>query len=199
MELKTRIIIRFPVALLVMTGILFIPAGTLNWPEAWFYLIIQFSFSGVLAVWLIKNDPALLEKRISFKLPMQWWDRVIMFWFMVFTIGLYITMGLDACRYQWSQIPLVFKLVGFVGLTFSLYLLFLTMKENTYLSILIEIQKDRGHKVITTGPYKYVRHPMYVGIIVSVFSIPLALGSLYGLIPGVLMSMLLIIRTYFED
>jgi len=73
------------------------------------------------------------------------------------------------------------------------------MREYTFLSTIGEIQKDRGHRVITTGPYKYVRHPMYVGAVIFFFCIPLALGSLYALIPGLLLVILIIIRTSFED
>ena len=73
------------------------------------------------------------------------------------------------------------------------------MKENTYLSRIVEIQKERGHSVITTGPYKYVRHPMYVGVIIMFFFTPLALGSIYGLIPALLLIGLIVIRTYKED
>lgn len=73
------------------------------------------------------------------------------------------------------------------------------MKENTYLSRIVEVQKERGHSVITTGPYKYVRHPMYVGVIIMFFFTPLALGSIYGLIPALLLIVLIVIRTYKED
>jgi len=180
-------------------GFLFIPAGTLKWPEAWLYLVIQFSFSGALSVWLMKNDPALLEKRMSHKMPIKLWDKLIALAFIIFFIVLFLVMGFDAVRYQWSQILFIPKMFGFFGIIISMYIVFLTMKENTYLTPIVEIQKDRGHKVITTGPYKYVRHPMYVGIIISLFSISFALGSLYGLIPGTLMAVTFIIRTHFED
>ncbi len=73
------------------------------------------------------------------------------------------------------------------------------MKENTYLSRTVEIQKERGHRVITTGPYKYVRHPMYIGVIMMFFCTSLALGSLFGLIPAFLLTILIIIRTNNED
>jgi protein-S-isoprenylcysteine O-methyltransferase Ste14 len=73
------------------------------------------------------------------------------------------------------------------------------MRENTYLSRVVEVQKEKGHKVITTGPYKYVRHPMYVAVILLYFSIPLALSSLIALIPSSLLAIIIIIRTHLED
>ena len=73
------------------------------------------------------------------------------------------------------------------------------MLENTYLSCVVEIQKERGHRVISTGPYRYIRHPMYVGVIILFVCIPLALGSLLTLIPGALLTALIVIRTHYED
>jgi protein-S-isoprenylcysteine O-methyltransferase Ste14 len=78
-------------------------------------------------------------------------------------------------------------------------LLFLVMRENSFLSRVVEIQKDRGHKVITTGPYAVVRHPMYVAVIVSYLATPFALGSLWTLVPAAAMALVLLIRTVFED
>jgi protein-S-isoprenylcysteine O-methyltransferase Ste14 len=94
---------------------------------------------------------------------------------------------------------LPFKVGGFVGILVSFALIFWVMRENTYLSRVVEIQKDGGHKVIRTGPYRYIRHPMYVGVIVLLFCIPLALGSLWTLIPGTLLTALFVIRTHLED
>jgi protein-S-isoprenylcysteine O-methyltransferase Ste14 len=73
------------------------------------------------------------------------------------------------------------------------------MRENSYLSRIVEIQTERGHRVITTGPYQYVRHPMYFGVIVLFNSIPVALGSLWTLIPSSVLTLLILIRTYLED
>ena len=73
------------------------------------------------------------------------------------------------------------------------------MRENTFLSRIVEIQKERGHRVITTGPYQYVRHPMYFGVIVLFFCIPVALGSLWSLIPSAALTLLVLIRTVLEE
>jgi protein-S-isoprenylcysteine O-methyltransferase Ste14 len=108
-----------------------------------------------------------------------------------------VIFGLDAVRYEWSQIPFTLKAAGFAGLIFSLVLTFLPMKENPYLTKIVVVQKDQ--KVITTGPYKYIRHPMYSGVIILFFALPLALGSLFALIPGIPLTIALIIRTCFED
>ena len=107
--------------------------------------------------------------------------------------------GLDAVRYQWSHVPLPLKIIGFVGVVLSYGLIFWVVRTNPYSSAAVEIQEDRGHKVITTGPYEYVRHPMYVGAILGFFSIPLALGSVLTFIPAIILTGLIVVRTYLED
>jgi protein-S-isoprenylcysteine O-methyltransferase Ste14 len=89
------------------------------------------------------------------------------------------------------------KAIGFLALAPSFWIIFAAMKENPYLYKIVVVQKDQ--KVITTGPYAIVRHPMYVGVIIMFLAIPLSLGSLIAIIPGALMSLLLVIRTYLED
>jgi protein-S-isoprenylcysteine O-methyltransferase Ste14 len=96
-------------------------------------------------------------------------------------------------------VPLSLKIVGFSGFAPAFFLVFWTMTENTYLSEIVRIQKERGHRVCTTGPYKYVRHPMYAGVILIILCLPLALGSFYSLIPGSLIILLFILRTFLED
>jgi protein-S-isoprenylcysteine O-methyltransferase Ste14 len=130
-------------------------------------------------------------------MPVKRWDKIIMLSLTVLFVAQVVIFGLDAVRYEWSQIPFTLKAACFAGLIFSLILVFLPMKENPYLTKIVVVQKDQ--KVITTGPYKYVRHPMYSGVIILFFALPLALGSFYGLIPGVPMAVLFIMRTWFED
>jgi len=127
------------------------------------------------------------------------WDKVIVLLSIPISIALFVISGLDVIRYQWSQTPSVLKAIGFAAIIASFALIFLVTRENTFLSGIVEIQKERGHKIITTGPYQYVRHPMYGGVIVWLFCIPLALGSLYAFIPSLLMVLLFILRTFLED
>jgi len=89
--------------------------------------------------------------------------------------------------------------IGYAGIILSLLLFFSVLRENAYLSRFVEVQKEKGHKVITTGPYRYVRHPMYVGLITLLYSLPVALGSLWTLIPASVLTLLFVVRTYLED
>jgi len=200
-EISTaRVVIRLIIGIAIMSAAFFGSAGTLDWPEAWLYMISQFAFSGAVALWLKKKNPDLLKDRMTFfKSSARGWDKAI-FWIMTVVFIPYLFLpGLDAIRYQWSSVPLFIKVFGFMAIAASLLMISWVMRENTYLSRVVEIQRERGHRVITTGPYQYIRHPMYVAVIAQLICIPLALGSLLTLIPASLLTALLVIRTHFED
>lgn len=195
-----RIIIRFIIGFIIYGAIVFGAAGTLNWPEAWIFFIIYFSFAIILVVWLKKNNPELLKERMTiYKKSAKRWDKIIMLISIPFFIGLVIVPGLETVRFEWTDVSLSLEILGFIGIIIAYITSFLVMKENTYLSRVVEIQKERGHKVITTGPYKYVRHPLYVAVIIMFFCIPLSLGSLYALIASAFLTIIIIIRTVLED
>ena len=193
---KTKLLLQFLIGIPVMILILFWPAGTLKWVEAWIYLILQMSYSALITFYFLKHNPDLIKKRMKMKIPPRLWDRIIMLPFITAMISLLIVPGFDF-RYGWSSIPIYLEVIGFMGFLISLYCIFLVMKENSYLLKTVEIQK--GQKVVSTGPYKYVRHPMYAAVVIMVFSIAVALGSLYTLIPAALCSFLIMIRAYLED
>lgn len=195
-----NIIIRFALFPLFLGALLFGPANTLNWPSAWIYITIYLSFGVVLVSWLRKNNPELLKERMAFlKKSAKGWDKIIVLVATILFVALFSIIGFDAGRYQWSKAPFILEIIGFIGIICSFILIFRVMRENTYLSRIVEIQKERDHIVITTGPYKYVRHPMYVGVIIMFFCTSIALGSLFGLIPAFLLAIIIIIRTYKED
>lgn len=196
----TRIAIRLVLSFAIMAAAFFGSAGTFAWPEAWLYIVLQFTFSTTLGVWLKKNNPDLLRERMVFlKQTARGWDKAIMLAATAVLIPYLLLPGLDAIRYQWSCVSFPLKVAGFVGVFVSLALICRVMRENTYLSRVVEIQHDREHKVISTGPYRYIRHPMYVGVTVMFFCIPLGLGSLWTFIPATLFTVLLVIRTHLED
>jgi len=183
-----------------MSAVFFGSAGTLDWPEAWLYMIFQFSFSATMAVWLKKNDPALLKDRMTFlKSSARGWDKAILWILAIVFIPFLFLPGMDAIRYRWSSVPFLLKVFGFTGILSALLLISWVTRVNTYLSHFVEIQKERCHRVITTGPYRFIRHPMYIAVITLFVCIPLALGSLFALIPAALLIALIVIRTNFED
>ena len=153
-----------------------------------------------MVLWLKKRNPELLQERMDlWKRVVKPWDKAIVVLLIAASVPLFVLPGLDAIRYQWSHVPLPLKVIGFIGIILSYGLIFWVMKTNPYSSAVVEIQEDRGHKTITTGPYQYVRHPMYVGAILLFLSVPLAFGSLMTFVPGLFLTALIVMRTCLED
>ena len=154
-------ILVFPVLLLLLSG-------DFTWPEGWIFSIwfIVLCFSTIL--YLYRNDPALLEER--FKQPItgnqESWDRYVVYGLVVGFILWFVIMPLDAERFGWSPLfPLWLKVLGGALLAGSFFLFFRSYTDNTYLSALVRIQGDRKQRVVSTGVYRFVRHPMYLGAI----------------------------------
>jgi protein-S-isoprenylcysteine O-methyltransferase Ste14 len=187
--------------LFLFSGIIFFgSAGTLKWLEAWLYLILTISSVTFSVVWMKKRDPRLLRDRMCFdKKSPRGVDRIILLLYVIFIIILITLPGLDAVRFQLSALPVFIKVIGFLMNFLSGHIMFSVVKENPYLSSIVEVHKDREHQVITTGIYSYVRHPWYLGLILWFFSFPLALGSLYSFIPAGILTILMVIRIFIEE
>jgi protein-S-isoprenylcysteine O-methyltransferase Ste14 len=198
---KLQTTVKIVIMIIFFMALIFVPAGTFKWLEAWIFLLLYFLFVAALVIWLKKNNPELLKERMTAKKKknVKGWDKAIISAYTLLVLALIVLAGLDAVRFRWSQMPLEIKVIGFIGFIPTVILVFWTIKENSYLSEMVRIQEERGHQVCTTGPYQYVRHPMYVGVIIFLFCLPLCLGSLYALIPATLSVILFIIRTAFED
>lgn len=194
-----KVIVKVVMGVFFLLALLFVPAGTLNWPEAWIFLIFYLSVVGGVMIWLKKNDPDLLKERMSTKKDVKGWDKKIMIVYTLLLMIMLAVTGFDAVRFGWSHVPFALKALGFLGFIPAMILVFWPMTQNPYLSRMVRIQKERGHQVCTTGPYKYVRHPMYGGVILFILSLPLFLGSLYALIPGSMIAFLFMLRTLLED
>jgi protein-S-isoprenylcysteine O-methyltransferase Ste14 len=199
MPSKTSVVIRSVITILFMLALLFIPAGTLDWPEAWFFLLLYFSMVAVALIWIKKKAPGLLKERMSRKKNVKSWDRKFMIAYSLCLIFLSAVPGLDAVRFHWSNVPMIGKILGFIGFLPGMTLAFWAVKENAYASDVVRIQEDRGHTVCTSGPYRYVRHPMYSGIVLIILCYPLALGSLFTFIPASIIIALFVLRTALED
>jgi len=170
-----------------MALLLFVPAGTIRYWQAWVYLSIFFGAAALTTLYLMRRDPALLQRRMSGgplaeKRPTQ---KLIMFWTSAGFIALLVVPALDH-RFGWSIVSIFGVLFGDVLLAVGLYLIFLVYRENTFTSATIEVAADQY--VISTGPYAIVRHPMYASAALYLVGTPLALGSYWGLtlLPGIL-------------
>ena len=194
-----QLVLRLVAGFGAIIALLFIPAGRLDWLEAWLFLVAFFGFMLILYAWMRRHDPELVAERQRSGPNVERWDQVIMGIYTIVLIMVPIVAGLDAVRFGWSSPPLLLQLLGWLGLIASLSLVWWTMAANTYLSEQVRIQEERGHQVVTTGPYRYVRHPMYVGVILAFLGLPLALGSLWALVPAGTCATLFVIRTALED
>jgi protein-S-isoprenylcysteine O-methyltransferase Ste14 len=194
-----KIALRVTIGIVLLLAVLFVPAGTLRWPQAWVLLALYLSAVAGFFVWTKKRDPDLLKERISPPKNIKAWDRRILRIYSLFLAVLPIVAGLDAVRFRSSHLPFGLNVLGFASLVLTMLLAFWATKANTFASAVVRIQTDRGHRVCSTGPYAYVRHPMYIAVILMAVSLPPALGSLYAFIPAVIIVGLFILRTALED
>jgi protein-S-isoprenylcysteine O-methyltransferase Ste14 len=182
----------------VMGLLLFIPAGTVHYWEAWAYLLIFTGASFLITFYLMRKDPALLERRMSGgptaeKQPAQ---RFIMLCTSIAFIALLVVPGFDH-SFGWSNMPFGCVMAGDVLVAIGFYLIFLVYRENTFASAIIEVAENQ--KVISTGPYAIVRHPMYASASLYLLGTPLALGSYWGFVPIAAMIPFLIWRLIDEE
>jgi len=164
----------------LLWAVLFLPAWSLDYWQAWVYWIV-FSLSvSAISAYFLKSDPILIENRLKVgptaeKGPKQ---NAIQGLLGAFFILLFVISSLDH-RFKWSNVPTYFAIAGDVFAVLGLLTIFLVFKENSYTSGIIEVSK--GQEVISTGPYRVVRHPMYAGALLMLTFTPIALGSLWGL------------------
>lgn len=184
----------------VMGALLFMPAGTLHWRAAWIFL-------GTIAIlgiaggsWLAKHDPALLAERMH---PMMQSDqpaadKIFMLVFGFVALIWFLAIGFDK-RYHASDMPLGLQVLGFAMLVLSGGFIMWVMRENSFAAPVVKLQTERGHRVVSTGPYAWVRHPMYSGTVLFFVGAPLLLGSWWGVAMSPLFVLLFAIRVRIEE
>ena len=181
-----------------VASMLFVPAGSLRYWQAWIFLAVFFLPVLAINIYLMKNDPRLLERRITAG-PLDEKEisqKIIQSIAMVDFIALMLVPAYDH-RFGWSTVPLYVVGIGDVLVVLGFYIVFLVFRENTFTSALIELSTDQ--KVISTGPYAHVRHPMYIGALIMLVGVPLALGSWWGLLTVVPMTLVLVWRLLDEE
>lgn len=184
---------------LILGASLFLSAGRLDWWEAWIFLAIYYVITLASQIWLLRYDPDLAIERSRIGKDVKLWDKPIVALNLLLTIALFVVIGMDAGRLGWSHLPAVTRLIGLLGFIPAFGLPLWAAYANTFLSGMARIQSDRGHQVVTSGPYRYVRHPMYLGMICYDLSLPLLLGSWWGLFVSSVMIIVVVARTVLED
>jgi protein-S-isoprenylcysteine O-methyltransferase Ste14 len=198
LTLNARAWLSLAVLAVVMGLLLFVPAGTLGYWQAWVYLALFFGLSAVITRDLMRRDPALLERRMrggptAEKRPLQ---RFLMLGASIGFIGLLVVPALDF-RFRWSEVPNGVVLLGDALFVLGFGFIGRVYRENTFTSATIEVSE--GQRVISTGPYAVVRHPMYASGLLYVLATPLALGSYWGLLAVAFMLPFLLWRLLDEE
>jgi protein-S-isoprenylcysteine O-methyltransferase Ste14 len=201
-RLTAKQVLRFIIVLLLMPAVLFISAGRLNWVMGWVYFGVTFALIVVSRIAMFRAAPELLRERARFDeaKDAKSWDRplVLLVSILLPLAGLIIA-GLDD-RLGWSsELPLWLQIVALILVALGTLVGTWAMAVNRFFSAVVRIQKDRGHTVVTGGPYRFVRHPAYIGGLVVAFASAVALESLWALIPAGLTALLYILRTALED
>jgi protein-S-isoprenylcysteine O-methyltransferase Ste14 len=184
--------------LIIMAATIFLPAWTLDYWQAWVLLAVFFGSVLAISLYLMKNDPKLLERRVNAGVGAEHErsQNIIQAFAALAFIAIFVVSALDH-RFVWSTVPGYLTAFGNILVAFGFYFVFLVFKENSFASGTIEVGAEQ--RVIATGPYALVRHPMYIGALVMLAGVPFALGSLWGLLALIPMALLLVARLLDEE
>jgi protein-S-isoprenylcysteine O-methyltransferase Ste14 len=196
-----KAVVRFALVLLLMPAALFFTAGRVDWWQAWVYVGLQLLATFVSRVIVSRKYPDLIKERAQYTSgeDVKSWDKTILPFIIYGPLVMLIVAALNV-RFGWQpQIPLWLQLLGLVGVVLGAAFSTWAMLVNRFFSAVVRIQIDRGQSVISTGPYRVVRHPGYAGGVVACLVMPLLLGSVWALIPGGMVMVMYILRTALED
>jgi len=180
----------------VVFGIIFfLPAGTFDYWQGWTYMAVIGIPAIFVISYFIKHDPELMRRRLQFKEKEDVQSRLVKFG-SIFYLFIYLVPGFDK-RYIWSSVPDWLVIVSDVMVFFGYMVCFVVFRQNSYASRIVEVEE--GQKVISTGLYSIVRHPMYVGVTIMFLFTPLALASYWAFFPATVIPVILIIRILNEE
>ena len=183
----------------LLAALLLVPAGRLDWLQAWLFWAAFTAFLVFYGSWAVRHDPGQLEERSRVGANTKTWDKAILVIYSILLIGMLVLAGLDAGRFHWAPVARIVQAAGWLAGVLAGSLIFWVASVNTYLSRAVRIQEERDQQVVSRGPYRWVRHPMYVGVILLMLGIPLMLGSGWAELMGGLIGVLFVIRTALED
>lgn len=196
---RHRALLNVGILVPILAVILFLSAGRLDWGMGW-ALVGMYTIMFAISAVVLPLNPEFIEERIHIKADAKAWDKLLAGVLSVLSpVGVLVVAGLDM-RFGWSpSIPLACQLFGLVVATCGYYLGIWAASSNKFYSRFVRIQTDRGHTVVTTGPYRHIRHPGYAGSLLFHFGVPVTLGSFAALALSEAISLLVIVRTALED
>jgi len=194
-ELIKMVSARLLVVIPLLLAMFFLPAGTFAYWEAWVYLTVLLIPMFLVLIYLLKNDPELLARRMRMREKETEQKLITKFSYVYFLLA-FLLPGFDK-RFEWSNVPVAVVIVADILVLLGYGVFFLVLRENRYASRIIEVEQEQ--KVISSGPYAIVRHPMYLGVSLMYILSPLALGSYWAMIPSLLIIPLLVARIRNEE
>jgi protein-S-isoprenylcysteine O-methyltransferase Ste14 len=197
-DLHRKALIGILRTLVILVIALFLPAWTMRWWQGWACLAAFFVPACLITVWVARNDPALLERRIKAgpAAEKERGQKVVQVIAAVVFFADFAVPALDY-RFRWSPTPAYVCVIGDAMMVLGFFVVFAVFRENSFTSGIIEVAEDQT--VISSGPYAVVRHPMYVGGLVMLYGIPLALGSWWGVLVNVPMTVAIVWRLLDEE
>ncbi|QHO78083.1 isoprenylcysteine carboxyl methyltransferase [Bradyrhizobium sp. CCBAU 051011] len=195
-----RLLLQNTITGVVLGALLFASAGTLDWPAAWAFLAVSAIIGPACGLWLAKTDPALLAERMrpTFQADQPAADKKFMLVFVLVALIWLIAIGLDR-RAHASDIPLALQMVGLAMYLLSTAFIMWVFRANSFAAPVVKVQAARQHHVVSSGPYAFVRHPMYSGIMLFFVGVPLLLGSWWGVAIAPVFAVLFAIRARIEE
>jgi protein-S-isoprenylcysteine O-methyltransferase Ste14 len=194
-----RSIISLAVFFFILAVLPFVPAGNLRWAGGWLFILLFFILCALAAIYLWRINPEVFVARSKLRKGIKPWDKVLMFFLFLSLMAIFPVAGLDDGRFHWSSVPTWLVVLGYVLFSIGFVLSAWAEAVNKFVELGVRIQTERGHKVIDTGPYAIVRHPMYLSAFFVFFGAALALGSFWAMIPATIANVVLIVRTAMED
>jgi protein-S-isoprenylcysteine O-methyltransferase Ste14 len=195
-----KLLLQNSIFVLALGALLFASAGTLHWPAAWVFLVTSAILGPACGLWLAKTDPALLAERMrpTFQADQPAADKKFMLTFALVALIWLVATGLDR-RAQASHVPLLLQVLGLAMYLLSNAFIMWVFRENSFAAPVVKVQTARHHRVISSGPYAFVRHPMYSGIMLFFVGVPLLLGSWWGVAIAPVFAVLFAIRARIEE
>lgn len=195
---KIKLLIKGFITNIVFTSILFFSAGRINYIQAWIFLSVNI-LSTLMNYFYIHKNSELINERSKPGEGIKSWDKLLLGLSALNYILTIVIAGFDSGRYQWTQFNLIVSISGVIIIIIGQILFLTARSQNNFFSSVVRIQKERGHIVCDIGLYKIIRHPGYLGMIISLIALPFITTSFWSIIPTIIAILLLLMRTSLED